>query len=113
MFLFVFITKIMHMSLKAKAKCYKICKMDLDLLHKAWVQEITLYLVLLNQVKSGYETSLVMVDGNAVCLFFPLQNRVCQGHGARHPASLTPHGWDYPCHYLGRGLLHMEHGPVP
>lgn len=92
MFLFALIRKIMHMSLKAKAKYYKICIMGLDLLHKTWVQEIILHLVLLSQVKSGDETSLVMVDGNAVCLFYSLPNRVCQGHGARHPASLTPHG---------------------
>lgn len=51
MFLFVLITKIMHMSFKGKVKHYEICKMGLDLLHKTGAQEMTLHLVFLNQIK--------------------------------------------------------------
>lgn len=116
MFLFVLIIKIMHMSLKAKAKYYKICVMGLDLLHKTWVQEITLHLVLLNQVKSGYESYLVMVDGNAVCLFFsPSQTECVKAmmlgiQLPSHPmARITPVTiWGGACSIQSMGLVHNK-----
>lgn len=77
MFVFVLITRIMHMSLKASDH-YKICIMGLDLLHKTWVQKMRQHLVFLN--KLNLATSPQWVKMQSVLVFTPKPSVSRLGH---------------------------------